>query len=217
MKHFFYDLVGYNAIIFNKLNHMLGQEESYLLTFADQVGFYRSFPLCLSLVLIYCYFSIASVKESKTDYEKAVLEWSITLITLFISLLFMACIVSFFKFMFAFKRPFCHEDIAKIKVFHSALSGADCHKSFPSGHTAYISTILFSIWPVLNPVSKGVGIMLALAVGISRIASGVHFPSDVLWAGLISLLSVLLIHKIIKRVIKEKYFRHILKLANQFI
>jgi undecaprenyl-diphosphatase len=61
-------------------------------------------------------------------------------------------------------------------------------KSFPSGH-AMSSTICFGalflvLAPVLSPgrrrVALGLAIVLPLAIGISRLALGVHFVSDVL-------------------------------------
>ena len=52
-------------------------------------------------------------------------------------------------------------------------------RSFPSGHTQTAfgtATYLSCLYPALSPVF----FLLALAVGISRIALGVHFPLDVL-------------------------------------
>jgi len=213
MKHFFYDFAGYNVILFNKINNIFGRDESYVLTFADQLGFYRSFPIVLSLLLIYCYFSIITAKVNKKLYEKTALHWANTLATLAASLFVMLCIISFIKGFCAYKRPFCHEDVQNIKIFKSALISAECNRSFPSGHTAYICTILFSIWPVLNYLSKGIGIFLAVSVALSRIASGVHFPADVFWSALLSLVVVISIHKIIKFYITGKYSKRVLQFA----
>ena len=71
--------------------------------------------------------------------------------------------------------------------------------SFPSGHTTYTCTILFSIWPMLNHLAKGAGVIIAISVALARIASGVHFPADVLWAALISLVVVFFSRYLIRK------------------
>jgi len=53
------------------------------------------------------------------------------------------------------------------------------HFSFPSGHTAS-AFIMASLWSLAFPVLTVPLYAWALAVGLSRIALGVHFPSDVL-------------------------------------
>jgi len=192
MKHYLYDFAGYNIILFNKINQFFGQEESYILAFANQLGYYWSFPVVFSLIMIYCYFSILSTKDSKKLYEQQITRWSITLITLLASLVIMLIIVSLIKLGYSYKRPFCHDGLENIKIFTSALPGAHCSRSFPSGHTAYVCTILFAMWPMLNLFVRLIGIFLAISIALSRIASGVHFPADIFWSALISLIAVVI-------------------------
>ncbi len=60
--------------------------------------------------------------------------------------------------------------------------------SFPSGHTAaafVAATLIAEIYPPLLPAAG----LWALAVGISRVHLGVHFPSDVVAGMLLGILS----------------------------
>lgn len=64
-------------------------------------------------------------------------------------------------------------------------------KSFASGH-ATIGFLIVGLWfvlrearPYLARYCLFLGIMFGLLVGLTRIASGAHFASDVMWAGLI--------------------------------
>ncbi|MFA6188570.1 MAG: phosphatase PAP2 family protein [Sulfuricurvum sp.] len=64
--------------------------------------------------------------------------------------------------------------------------------SFPSGHTATAFSLAFAlsyIWPRLSPMVW----IFAAIVGVSRIAIGAHYPSDVLGGALTGILSLYLI------------------------
>jgi len=56
--------------------------------------------------------------------------------------------------------------------------------SFPSGHatTAFATAVLLALW---YPRGTGVFVGLAVLVGVSRVMSGSHFPSDVLAGALL--------------------------------
>jgi membrane-associated phospholipid phosphatase len=62
--------------------------------------------------------------------------------------------------------------------------------SWPSGHsTAAMSLVLASVLAVparLRPVAAGLGASLAIAVGYSVLATGMHYPSDVLGGYLVA-------------------------------
>ena len=64
-------------------------------------------------------------------------------------------------------------------------------RSFPSGHAAagFWSTSLFFVarylWPQRALLTLGLTLGLGLLVGTGRVLAGRHYPSDVLWAGVI--------------------------------
>lgn len=79
-----------------------------------------------------------------------------------------------------------------------ATPGELLHKgSFPSGHTATsfaLAVLVFLYWPGRRRQLVGtVGLILALAVGFSRIYRGVHWPTDVIGGALIGTASALLV------------------------
>lgn len=64
------------------------------------------------------------------------------------------------------------------------------HRSFPSGHTStiFLLAVLLAKNNILN-LRKDIWILLALTVGVSRVAVGAHFPRDVvggMWVGMVA-------------------------------
>ncbi|PRY04295.1 undecaprenyl-diphosphatase [Pontibacter ummariensis] len=71
-------------------------------------------------------------------------------------------------------RPFVSHDTIKQLVDVSS-------PSFPSGHTAFVFTAAVSIWIMFRDVRlRGFLFVWTLLVAYSRLALGVHYPSDVL-------------------------------------
>ncbi|MBZ9572575.1 phosphatase PAP2 family protein [Patescibacteria group bacterium] len=80
--------------------------------------------------------------------------------------------------------------------------------SFPSGHAAFffaLSMAFFLCYKKVYPLPKfwwGAGILFFIAsflIAISRVFSGLHWPSDILGGALVGIFSAWLIHKIFRK------------------
>jgi membrane-associated phospholipid phosphatase len=75
-------------------------------------------------------------------------------------------------------------------------------RSFPSGHTALAFSLATSYWLARrdltgDPGAAGwLGLVAAAGVGVMRVASGKHFPSDVLAGAVIGSASGLIVHAV---------------------
>lgn len=77
-----------------------------------------------------------------------------------------------FKFLFHAPRPI--ESLEGINLLFDKTGGG-----FPSGHAAFFTALAFAIFFTHKKASY-VFMLLALLIGLARIAAGVHFPADVL-------------------------------------
>ena len=67
--------------------------------------------------------------------------------------------------------------------------------SFPSGHTILAFTIAFSL--VFSKLHRAGTVLLLIAcvIAVSRVAAGVHYPSDIIGGILVALFSTWLVHR----------------------
>jgi len=118
------------------------------------------------------------------------------LLPLIISLCLSGGVVALTKI--AIERPRPPEFFAGKSIVIHVPGTVPTDKSFPSGHTSTAfgaATYLSMVYPYLSPVLMA----LAYFVGLSRIALGVHYPSDVLVGALLGILFSVIIFRIKRR------------------
>lgn len=108
-------------------------------------------------------------------------------------LVFLASIFSYFfsswiKSIIASPRPYVFfEELKPLFLYDSF--------AFPSGHTAFFATLAFLFFYLHKTLGYFLFIM-TFFVGIARVASGVHFPIDILGGFVIGFLIAYLVKKI---------------------
>lgn len=119
--------------------------------------------------------------------------WSLVVNALAAAILSRFVITEIIRFLWHRSRPFVEN---KINLLISQSPG---EPSFPSGHAAFY----FAIAAVVYLYNKKLGILFFIAsflMGLARVFSGVHWPSDILAGALIGILSGWLVVKLSKNV-----------------
>ncbi len=198
-KNVFYDWFGLNKALQQYL-HQLTECEIYrqiMIFSSSYMGKYELFPIHLILIAIILALVVHNLnkrlsKSSLTKYHSNVIRSSYIL---FISLIIGAMLIELSKRYFSMPRPFCaHSLLSQI-----ALS-ENCFRAFPSGHTAYITILVGSLWSLLNKPFKIIAIIIMLLVYVSRISLDHHYPSDVLYSMLLSTGVVLCVTKYVNKI-----------------
>jgi membrane-associated PAP2 superfamily phosphatase len=81
-------------------------------------------------------------------------------------------------------------------------------KSFTCGHCAIAFSIsavgaFFPYFPSLSIVCLGSGIAYGVITGVARIAQGGHFPTDVLWSGVVVFITIAFLYYVVFRIPDE--------------
>jgi undecaprenyl-diphosphatase len=77
--------------------------------------------------------------------------------------------------------------------------------SFPSGHTAEVFTLFFSLYYVFpSKTVRTFFLIWAALIAYTRMIFGVHYPTDILASIVLSYLIVLFSHKIVLPYIEKK-------------
>lgn len=99
------------------------------------------------------------------------------------------------KLMVHYTRPVTHlEHVTTLVVSSNRLA-------FPSDHTAVAVSGAVAYFYFVNPVVGIVFFILALIIGISRIAAGVHYPLDVLASTVLGIVTTTFLYLISPQVI----------------
>jgi signal peptidase II len=69
------------------------------------------------------------------------------------------------------------------------VEAAERDYSLPSGHAAFSALVAVTLWPLLGLPGRLAALLFVLAVGLSRIWLGAHFPADVAAGYLVGLCS----------------------------
>lgn len=77
-------------------------------------------------------------------------------------------------------RPFLLDDVGA--AYFSPFKGQFLYESFPSGHSMMAGIMMVSLW-IFLPRWRILTVLVCILFGISRLAAGAHYPTDVV-AGL---------------------------------
>lgn len=197
-KMHFYGWNGLNHELSQKL-HLLIENDTALSIFkffTEYIGYYKMFPIHLMVIIFIMTINLFIQKDriSKEKLRNRAIQNFQLVSTLVITIICMAATIGVAKEIFSLTRPICMANftlseyalqykhvLTKTKSLHT-----ECNLSFPSGHSSYSTAMLVALWGWFTKPFQVIGVITLILVILSRIALGMHFLADVLFAILIA-------------------------------
>lgn len=191
LKEILYNFCGYNISIFYCFNTLgnIGVMPYILSILSD---FFRiwSFGLYYLILCCYQYYSINhidnSIRREQIYYDRF---YEFTLVGMCY-----ACfgfIYAMLKFSINLPRPYCSLPEGSF-VTISNIETARCLSSFPSAHTGLALLIVISLWNHMNNSCRILSLCIVVLVAWSRIALAMHYPADILYSLIVTIVSVII-------------------------
>lgn len=188
LKGLLYDWGGWNLVLFKAINSHASDFAGNIAAIGNVAGDYAAMPVLLGVLLI----SAAVASRQHNHDNAAYLRWQAR--CLLVAFLLAWSVVAALKLGFDYPRPFTVLG-AEVRV----IGLPSDRYSFPSGHTSYAALVVTVLWSLFRPVYRAPMLGFVVWVGWSRIATGAHFPADVVAGGLIGMLSGSLATRLVLR------------------
>lgn len=213
-KDLLYNWFGYNKTIFCYLNNIT---DNYIVLnilkfFTDYIGNFMMLPVHFIIIIALAYHMS---QKHKKDLHTEILYLK-SILTLLVAYMLFISLGTLAKENLSYARPYCSPDINLNELISSMMhySKSKCFKSLPSGHSAYITTLVLSMWPTLNNFFKVSGIFTILLIITSRVILGAHFPADVVYGVLLGITVVLISRFLIKGIVIKPTLEKLKKALN---
>jgi membrane-associated phospholipid phosphatase len=99
-------------------------------------------------------------------------------------------IFAILKFSVNLPRPFCSMSKDNfVTIIDTSLER--CLSSFPSSHVGISLLVAYFLWPSLNFAQRIIASMVVILVSISRMTLAMHYPADVLYGLIITVIIII--------------------------
>ena len=211
MHGIFYDTLGFNIHIFILINQYtnIGILPNILHTISN-VFFIANFAAAYLALCVYFYYK-ANKSVNKSAYLTPIYY---EMVRVGICYAIFGLSFAALKFSVNLPRPFCSLDPTQFITIANT-NAERCLSSFPSAHTGLSILVAYCLWPHLNNILKTLTITVILVVATSRITLAMHYPADIIYSAIITILIIRignLIYKKLKNPIIKPIGEFIVKL-----
>lgn len=144
-------------------------------------------------------------RRNQTEFKKLFLTGCISTITFVTAFLLSITIALILKNYTEVLRPFC--SLKNTHIIPTITNDVICNQSFPSGHMILVTIFVTSFWPIFNCFFKMTSIILIILTAITRMASGAHYPIDLIGGLALSLPLALYLRNKIATLVSLKHLK----------
>ncbi len=205
MTYFLYNWIGLNKSLFISINKLtnVGCLPNMLKIISD-VFFIANFAVLYFITCLLFYFRTQRVTIDKQSFFMAGY-FELTRIGICYALF--GFTFAALKFSINLSRPFC--SLTKADFITIANTDLErCLSSFPSAHTGLSILVAYCLWPYMNKLLKCISCLVILAVSASRITLAMHYPADIIYSAIVTIL-IIFAGNFVFKILKNKVIKSI--------
>lgn len=207
LKEYLYDWGGLNKWLFLQINSIRENSYDAMMVFISKLAEYKLFPYYLAAIFSFFILSLLIRKiRKKGAVKQRTFMWFGIFAVLIVGFAVNGVTTKVAKNVFSYPRPYVELAKSDVNLLEAEDGADDGYRSFPSGHVAFITFIIISLWPAFRSDLKWYSLFLIALVGWSRISVGMHYPADVVGAFLITSM-VIIITRMIVYFLLRKFLR----------
>ncbi len=192
MFELLYNFQGLNQEIFLWINRITNHFSiiAYILQIISYCFNISNFAI---IYLIYCVYFYTQLKKIQDFNQRQIKFWSIYNKMVLIGIIYtiFGCTYAIFKFFVNLPRPFCLLPINSF-VTIANIELERCLSSFPSSHSGLALLTAYFIWSYITMGQKIIALLVVILVAISRITLAMHYPADIIYSFLITIIIIIL-------------------------
>jgi len=199
MLETFYNFFGINKHLFLIINYYTNiYALPVVLEYLSNMFFIANFAVLYVVVCGYFCYKTRKV-SNRAEYFTPIYH---ELVRVGICYTVFGCTFAALKFSVNLARPFCSLEPTEFSTIANILNER-CLSSFPSAHTGLSILVTYFLWPYLNKALKIFTCIIVLAVATSRITLAMHYPADILYSALITVI-VIMLGNLLYNLLKKK-------------
>jgi membrane-associated phospholipid phosphatase len=204
-KNWLYDWHGLNEWLFLKINSLRGEYYDMAIQFLTQLGNYRLFPYYLGGIFLVALADIGFRKiRRKGGVRPRMAMWFGIFLVLVIGFALNGLMVRTVKDAMDYPRPYVALAQENINLLQTPKADDDMH-SFPSGHVAFITFLIISLWPAFPERWKFWPLLPIAIMAWTRVSVGMHFPADTLGAFLMTSLLIIAFRRALYTLLRKLF------------
>lgn len=205
LRDLFYDWEGGNVALFRAINNFRPGEtyDAVMLTITRQADYHR-FPYYFVGLVMFALVSYFWRKlRRRGGGRQYLISWAGIFLVMAAGFALYGGTVIYLKNYYAFPRPYVALD--SVHLLNDKADAQSDYRSLPSGHAAFITFLVASLWPMLYGGWRWFAAALIPLVMWTRISLGMHFPADVIAGFLIPLIEIPLLRYILYFLLRKLF------------
>ena len=186
MLEIFYNFLGINKQLFFTINYYTNI--SYIPTFLkylSNIFFIANFAAIYVVICVYFYYKTHTTANKREYFTPIYYK----LVKIGICYALFGCTFAALKFSINLPRPFCSLAFTEFTTIAN-ITNERCLSSFPSAHTGLSLLVTYFLWSYINKYLKTLSCLITIAVAISRITLAMHYPADILYSALTTIIVI---------------------------